>query len=386
AGNISGSAIGQDLYAVLSDDAKQCAALAVREKISVYEKGVFAGFIRSGVASLCIVVEKDSYFDEWEKDLVEIFISHITTALENIYLNRDLENKVELRTAELRRAKDEIEETVHELEMINERLSAANDELEFAKAVADQDMKMAINVQANILPKKIPSSSVWDAACYYQPMAGISGDFYDFFIDKGGNVSGASLFDVSGHGIASGLITMLAKSIIYRRFRNMADRSLSEIIDAVNDDLISELENLPNFLSGVMLRFSDKGVEYVNAGHPDIMVKRFSDGKCESYSDRSDNPKGFYLGIGSMRFPHSSAVVDIGKGDILFAFSDGLIESEDKANVQYGSMRLAQTISAFPSGLSAQDAVDGIMKQFFENSGGAPLSDDITLIAIRRLV
>jgi sigma-B regulation protein RsbU (phosphoserine phosphatase) len=55
-------------------------------------------------------------------------------------------------------------------------------------------------------------------------MSGISGDLYDFYLDDD-TLSGISLFDVSGHGIASGLITMLAKSILFRTYNSNMDQT-----------------------------------------------------------------------------------------------------------------------------------------------------------------
>ena len=384
AGHLRSSLEGKEVTAVLSASATECFTIAVREKITVYDGGIYVVlFNPSNGGEYVVCIEKDTPFDEWEKDLLEIFSANVATAFENIVLNSGLEHKVYIRTSELRKAKEEIESAMHELETINERLTATNLELEQAKVVADQDMRMAINVQENVLPHTPPGSEGWEAGYFFKPMAGISGDFYDFFPDAQGSLSGIALFDVSGHGIASGLITMLAKSITYRRFRGMSTRPLSDVIDAVNDDLIAELDNVPNFLSGVMLRLSGDTVEYVNAGHPDIIVRRAS-GQCVFWADEEDNPKGFYLGIKSMHRPHGVSSFAVDHGEFIVAFSDGMVESSDRSGEAYGITRLIENIGLLDPSQGAQAAADCLMKKFWSFIGSEVLPDDLTLVVVKR--
>ena len=95
-------------------------------------------------------------------------------------------------------------------------------------------------------------------------MAGVSGDLYDFYLED--NVlTGVSILDVSGHGIASGLITMLARTIFYRNFAAGKEEDLSEILEKSNRHLIKEIGNVDYYLTGILLRFKQDSVEYVNA-------------------------------------------------------------------------------------------------------------------------
>ena len=58
-----------------------------------------------------------------------------------------------------------------------------------------------------------PALKNYEIAYYNKAMAGVSGDFYDFYYNNT-SLEGFGIFDVSGHGLASGLVTMLAKNII----------------------------------------------------------------------------------------------------------------------------------------------------------------------------
>jgi serine phosphatase RsbU (regulator of sigma subunit) len=71
------------------------------------------------------------------------------------------------------------------------------------------------------LSVKPPVVSGWDIAFTSRPKSGVSGDFYDFYTN-GDKLEGLSLFDVSGHGVAPALITILSKlfsSEILKSFR-----------------------------------------------------------------------------------------------------------------------------------------------------------------------
>jgi serine phosphatase RsbU (regulator of sigma subunit) len=287
------------------------------------------------------------------------------------------------RVEDLRQSEIEFERAMRDYELANERLAATNLELEAARMITEQDMRMAVNIQQNLLPKVVPPSSKWDVSYFFKPMSGVSGDFYDFYTDHEGELFGLCLFDVSGHGVASGLITMLAKSITFRRFRSMVHRSLNEVVDAINEDLIVELSNVPNFLSGVMLRFKGDDVEYINAGHPDAIIKSHEKGAF-SFAVREDNPKGFYLGIGTMNNLHKSAVFSPQSGESIILFSDCLFEGANRKDEQYGLVRLLRTIEEAPANADARELLNVILLDYFSFRESERLEDDLTIIVAHR--
>ncbi len=79
-----------------------------------------------------------------------------------------------------------------------------------------RDMKMAELVQKSIYPSKAPATKKWDCSFFFKPMASVSGDVYNFYYDAQNELEGVSLFDVSGHGVASGLVGILSKYIARR--------------------------------------------------------------------------------------------------------------------------------------------------------------------------
>ncbi len=70
-------------------------------------------------------------------------------------------------------------------------------------------------------------------------------------------------------------------------------------------------------------------------------------------------------------------------GDVLVCYTDGLTETEDMAENQYGKERLMQVISECHK-LSAQKIIEEIKKSIERFTNGNPMDDDITVIVLKR--
>ena len=77
----------------------------------------------------------------------------------------------------------------------------------------------------------------------FKPMSGVSGDLYITFISEN-KLEGIGIFDISGHGIASGLVTMLVKNIIENEFQKGINLPLNEVMDTINERIIIEKGNI----------------------------------------------------------------------------------------------------------------------------------------------
>ncbi len=301
-------------------------------------------------------------------------------------LNITLDEKVKDRTKKLQNANEELHATMEELEAMNDNLVRTNSDLEEAQRIAARDMKMATQVQSSFFPKEPYKSAEWDTAFLFKPMAGVAGDLYDFYF-SGTKLYGISMFDVSGHGIASGLITILARSIVFRRFMKDADEpskeGLNEILQKINKDLITELGNVDYYLTGMMLRLNNT-IEYVNAGHTDLLYRSSKTGSVKIVEPKGVNFKGHFLGIPDMQEDYYVVKFELQKNDMLLIYSDCLIESVNNQNEQFSIDRLTQILEDIPNNISAQKALDYIMKNFYNFLGDKPLNDDLSVILLQK--
>ena len=294
-------------------------------------------------------------------------------------LNTSLEVKVKSRT-------NELQQTMDEIEHINEFLSITNEKLESSYHESERDMDMAGNLQKSFLPPKSGKIDGWDISVYFNPLMRVSGDFYDVYI-KDGRLHGAGLFDVSGHGISSGLLTLMAKSIFENRFnKGISKKShLSEIVENANKILLKELGDVDNYITGVLLKFNDNQVEYVNAGHVEIIhgiVSEKSAKRVVSNINKNE-VSGMFLGMEGMDFPYYQEDLTIEVDDSLLLFSDCLIETRNIDGERYGYERIEKKYSE-SLGLDADLIVNSIIKDFNAFSSGTVLEDDLTVMLLKK--
>jgi sigma-B regulation protein RsbU (phosphoserine phosphatase) len=203
-------------------------------------------------------------------------------------------------------------------------------------------------------------------------------------LDKDGLLRGVSLFDISGHGIGPGLLTLLARSVISEGNILNDGEKLGGIVSRINRRLIKELEASSSFLTGVILRLTKNRVEYVNAGHSDILIRRRNTGRAELVKPKEAKFHGPILGLTSMKNSFSTVLFKMKKGDMLLLFTDCLIESQNKAGEEYGFDRLIKSFSALSPDKSAEEGNRRLLSDFYAFTPKEDIRDDLTVILIKR--
>lgn len=264
-------------------------------------------------------------------------------------------------------------------------------ELSSANFVLSRGLESVAQVQAKSLPKKHKVFYGWDLTINSQPLSdNVSGDFYDYYY-KENELQGLGLFDVSGHGITAGLVTVLAKGIINQNFQNgiAENSSISEILTKVNDDYIREKANIENYFTGLLFKFSEIDeqnrcqVEFANAGHPYPLL--FSNKENKITELKVENPDTQYgmIGISGLEvsFPPVNFVME--ENDILVCFTDGITETKNVNNELFGKESIEKILinnKDEPSEFISQLLINELFK-FAINS---QLSDDISVIVLKR--
>jgi serine phosphatase RsbU (regulator of sigma subunit) len=248
--------------------------------------------------------------------------------------------------------------------------------------IAGIDLSMAVKVQKSFLPQKPPVDDGWDVAFYTQPMSDVSGDFYDFYI-LNNTFFGMGIFDVSGHGIASGLVTMIAKSLFFRSFRDNADSDIETIFKSVSDDLYSAVGSSSYFLTGIILRFNGSIVEYGNAMHPPLLKKSGSQAS-KVYKDDGTGLSGFLIGFDNDNYKYDQISINMQAGEYLLLYTDCLLEASCDDTELYSIERIEQSLAQAPCG-SSQDVLDYLLKDFFSFvTDKNKLPDDLTVIVLKK--
>lgn len=296
-----------------------------------------------------------------------LVINFVKMANQVEFVNTNLEKIVDDRTAELASANSLLEET--------------NTKLQFETNRAQKEFELASIVQQSFYKAELPVFSDWDFDYFFKPLAGVSGDLYDFFYNDN-QLLGLGIFDVSGHGIASGLVTMLVKNIIEQEFYAGLNDSLDDVISLINSRVITEKGNIENYLTGILIRINGNKIELVNAGHPKAILYNSQKKQC-SYIDSDNHEQCGVIGIPD--FPVNVDVIEfeMNSGDELILYTDGITELENSKHEFFGKERLLSSISKH-SGLSLKYQVDAIKDDLFTFSEQKPVNDDLTYLIIKK--
>jgi len=236
------------------------------------------------------------------------------------------------------------------------------------------DLEIARDIQIAMLPRG--SKQAGDATVFgsTRPANTVGGDFYDILPMADGRLM-IAIGDVAGKGSPAALLMALLLAML----RTLVDEGLD------SDRLISRLNiqicrhspgsRFITFFYGIYSP-GDGSLEYVNAGHLPPMVKRASGG-----IDRLGSG-GMALGM----FDHATyevGHVNIGPGDTLVLYTDGITEAENSSGRAFDDEGLEAAILAGSGG--DPEALAGRIIQAVEiHAGDTRLGDDLTVAILAR--
>ena len=299
--------------------------------------------------------------------LAMLIINFATMTNRVDFLNANLEKLVQSRTEDLTRANTTLEET--------------NSHLKFEIERADKEIELASYVQQSFYNMRLPDFKNFEVGYYNKPMAGVSGDLYDFYFTKD-TLEGFGLFDVSGHGISSGLVTMLVKNIINDEFHKGKKLKLEDVMGIMNDRIIAQKGNVENYLTGVLARVTGNTIEFVNAGHPNVMHYKKKDNKIEIIK-RGESSESSVIGIADFPVNFECVKIEIEKGDMLLLYTDGLTETMNRNREEFGVDRLRRTFLK-NSDEPIAEQIQLIVEEAKTFANRAKITDDITLLILKK--
>jgi len=240
--------------------------------------------------------------------------------------------------------------------------------------VLERDLDLAYQIQDALLPRQDLTFGDWATAYYYEPAGPVSGDYCDLIAPYGEDESMLFLLgDVTGKGVAASLL-MAHLHAIFRSLRK-ADLTVTQLVEQANR-LFCEGTMTTHFATLVCGMAHPSGeVEICNAGHPFPFL--FQGSNVERIPST-----GLALGMFCTE-KFSTEKIKLAPGDYIFLYSDGLSEARNKSNIQYGEEQLPALINK-RSGVSPQELISGCLEDLTDFQSGAPKTDDLTMMVIRR--
>jgi serine phosphatase RsbU (regulator of sigma subunit)/anti-sigma regulatory factor (Ser/Thr protein kinase) len=235
-----------------------------------------------------------------------------------------------------------------------------------------QELKVAQLIQQQFLPRELPKLPEWQVAAYYGPARVVGGDFYDF-IDLGEGRIGLVVGDVTDKGVPAALVMARTHSIL----RAEAPRLVAPgaVLARANDLLSAEMpEKMFVTCLYMVLEPATGRVVYANAGH-NLPYVRTANGVVEFRA--TGMPLGLLPGL-----TYEEKTSEIGRGDSVLLYSDGIIEAHDPAGEMYGFPRLKADMA---SEFAGTELLDELLDRLHAFTGrGWEQEDDITMVALRR--
>ncbi len=203
----------------------------------------------------------------------------------------------------------------------------------------------------------------------------LAGDFFTINDTTEGVV--LALGDICGKGLAAGMWTTHLVGRV--NARTMQSTEPRRIVAEVNKDICLTGKLAP--LASLFVARLDPEIgrlDYCSAGHPPAMLLR-ANGELELLSDG-----GLLLGVASNATYVTGSII-LNAGDVLLAYSDGVIESRNKLEEEFGIQRLQfQLRQANSYGASAESLLFSVLASVQDFAGTSPLVDDLSLVVIRR--
>lgn len=235
-----------------------------------------------------------------------------------------------------------------------------------------QDIELAIQIQAKLLPPRDVVLECWDTQYRYQPAGAVGGDYCELITPGDGKPLFFAVGDVAGKGVAASLL-MTHLSAIFRSLLSL-DLSLAEVVSRANR-LFCESTAPSHYATLVCGRATEDGVEVCNAGHcRPLLLQRDATERLDS--------SGLPLGL----FPAGQYGVrrlSLNAGESLVLYSDGITEALDPGGEEYEEERLVRSLRNH-FGQSAGAMADGVMSDLAGFRQTRPPADDVTLLIVRR--
>ncbi|MGQ0735623.1 MAG: PP2C family protein-serine/threonine phosphatase, partial [Acidobacteriota bacterium] len=255
--------------------------------------------------------------------------------------------------------------------------TAAAQERELERRTSE--LAIARSIQTSVLPHDLHLPG-FDVGAVMMAAEEVGGDFYEFRRSRDGG-AWIAVGDVTGHGLRSGLIMLMAQSM----FSMLSDDGLEapspkRVLERLNRALFFNLRDRlreDKYMTLVIARvFPDGRLVYAGA-HTDLLVYRHADDRVERVP-----LEGVWVGlVEDVSLGTVDREVRLAVGDVALFHTDGITEARDAEGRMFEVDRLAEHLRAASSQSAAAlvERLAALARQW------APVpADDISLMAIKR--
>lgn len=238
----------------------------------------------------------------------------------------------------------------------------------------EEELALAGEIQKSLLPARPPTVEGYEIVGYNVPTRQVGGDYYDYIPLSSGRL-GITIADVSGKGTSASLLMASLRASLISLAETQT--SIADLVAQLNGFICKSggSNRYITFFYG-QLDCQRHTFRYSNAGHnPPILLR--ANGAEEKLADG-----GIVLGLfGAASYQESE--VQIAPGDCLILYTDGISETTNSADEEFGvEPLLALTRANMSCGI--QELLDRIIAAVRSFQGASAQADDMTLVLLRR--
>lgn len=239
----------------------------------------------------------------------------------------------------------------------------------------EREMELAAEIQQQLLPKSMPQIDGYEVIGWNRPARQVGGDYFGFQ-NLGDGRLGIVLGDVTGKGMPAALLV----STLHSALRVLLDRMEvgPALIERLNSH-ICESSSANKFITLLLATLDTENARfaYLNAGHNPCILLR-AGGELEELTS-----SGLPVGLVPTA-SYGASALEIGPGDLICLYSDGITECESGSEEEFGYDRLIELLRRrFDRPLP--EILAEIDRTMIEWAGDQAQGDDQTVVLLRRL-
>jgi len=236
-----------------------------------------------------------------------------------------------------------------------------------------KELEMCRRIQEELLPREPLSCGFAQVQGISIPAREVGGDFFNYFELPGGDLA-LLIGDVSGKGVPAALLMASLQATLRARLPLAA--SLAEMAEQLDEEIAhSTPPELFLTLFVAVLNSREKTLRYVNAGHNTQYALR-ADGRLHRL-ESTGRPLGLLPGGG-----YVEQCVALGKGDAIFLYTDGLVETQSGTGEEFGAERLERLLASERES-SLERLIARAESAVRNHQGAAEAFDDATVLVAK---
>jgi sigma-B regulation protein RsbU (phosphoserine phosphatase) len=240
----------------------------------------------------------------------------------------------------------------------------------------EADLRIAREIQEQVLPAALPIRERWEFAARNLPARWIAGDFFDA-IPVADDRTCVLIGDVCGKGVPAALY--MARVMAYCRVVTQVRRTAGGILAFVNDLLASEWTDL-TFVTALACVFDNRSgrITFCSAGHPMPFWLRDATGEVCVVEAGHGLPLGVESGTS-----FEDVDIEAQPGDAFVLYTDGITEARSPSGELFHEKRLQEVLRGHHGRPEA--LTEKILTAVQDFAGHVPQSDDLTLVTIKHM-